>query len=335
MSCSTTLPPRVRGMKALAKATALIRGAQRIICICHVMPDGDAIGSLVGLGLALRKMGKRCTLACADPVPERLRFLPGVAEVQPVTPTDEDLIITLDCSDTERIGALYDATLFARKRVLNIDHHITNVAFGDVNWVEQRAATAELCLELITKLAIPLDVAIATCLLTGVVTDTRSFRTSNTTPEVLRVAIRLLEAGASLADINEQLSQYNSPGRICLWGRALSNARMQQRVIWAEITPDLLATCNATTEDTEDLVSFLVATRDMDVALLFTDRGGGKIEVSMRAVRGVDISGVALQFGGGGHPQAAGCTCNGALPEVKARVLQATITALRVQGRLS
>lgn len=322
-------------MTVLAKATALIRDAQRILCLCHIMPDGDAIGSLIGLGLALRKLGKRCTLACADPVPERLRFLPGASEVQPVAPTDEDLIITLDCSDTERIGALYDATLFAQKQVLNIDHHITNVQFGDVNWVEQRAATAELCLELITELAIPLDVAIATCLLTGVVTDTRFFRTSNTTPDVLRVAIRLLEAGASLADVNEQLNQHNSPSRICLWGRALSNAQMQQRVIWAEITPDLLATCDATAEDTEDLVSFLAATRDTDVALLFTDRGDGAIEVSMRAARGVDISVVALQLGGGGHPQAAGCTCNGALMEVRAQVLQATITALRAQGRLS
>ncbi len=322
-------------MTAPAEATALIRGAQRIICICHVMPDGDAIGSLIGLAFALRKMGKPCTLACADSVPERLLFLPGVTEVQPVAPADEDLIITLDCSDTERIGALYDADLFAQKRVLNIDHHITNVQFGEVNWVEQRAATAEMCLELIAALAIPLDIAIATCLLTGIVTDTRSFRTSNTTPDVLRAAIRLIEAGASLADINEQLNQYNSPSRVCLWGRALSNARMQERVIWAEITPHLLATCSATIEDTEDLVSFLVATRGIDVALLFTDRGDGEIEVSMRAARDVDISGVALHLGGGGHPQAAGCICKGTLGEIETLVLKATTDALRAQGRLS
>jgi len=322
---SMNVPPEIR---------SLILGAERILLICHIAPDGDAIGSLLGLGRALRKLGKACTYACADDVPSQFMFLPGAAEIGPARCEDHDLIITLDSSDLARIGSMYDPACFRRKPVINIDHHITNLEFAGTNWVERVAATAEMCLALVMALEIPLDPTIATCLLTGIVTDTRSFRTSTVTVEVLRRAVALVEAGASLADITEHVYQRNSLARICLWGQALSGVHIQDRIIWTEISAEMRRSCQASDRDGEGLVSFLDATRDADVAIVFQEKDG-EAEASMRAARGVDVSGVALGLGGGGHPQAAGCTCKGTLAEVRDRVLAATRQALREQGRLA
>jgi phosphoesterase RecJ-like protein len=316
-----------------AKAKRLIQGAARILVICHIMPDGDAIGSLLGVGWALRKLGKKCTLACADPVPEKFKFLPGHEEIRNERAGDEELIITLDASDTERLGTLYDADLFGRAPVINIDHHITNIKFGQINWVEQTASTAELGLELTEGLEIPLDANIATCLLTGLVTDTRCFRTPNTTQAVLGHAITLMDAGASLAEISEKAFGQNNLSRLCIWGKALANATVRDGLIWAQLSLEDFRSCGASWQDTEDLVSFLLSTRGMNASLLLQEREPGKVEASLRAVRGVNVSGVALGLGGGGHPQAAGCTVTGTMEQVEAQVLAALFQALREQGR--
>lgn len=317
-----------------AKIKRLIQSAARILIICHIMPDGDAIGSLLGVGWALRKLGKSCTLACADPVPEKYKFLPGHEGIRNQRVGDEELIITLDASDTERLGALYDAAVFARTPVINIDHHITNIKFGQVNWVEQTASTAELGLALTKGLGIPLDADIATCLLTGLVTDTRCFRTPNTTQVVLGHATTLMDAGASLAEISEKAFGQNSLFRLCIWGKALASATVRAGLIWARLSLQDFKSCNASWQDTEDLVSFLLATRGMNASLLLQEREPGKVEASMRSVRGVNIANVALSLGGGGHPQAAGCTVAGTMAQVEERVLAALTQALREQGRL-
>jgi len=314
----------------------LILEAQRLLLICHVTPDGDAIGSLLGLGWSLRKAGKQVTLACPDTTPTELQFLPGADEIGPARPealAQAEVIVILDSSDRERIASQYVAAPFQAKPVIVIDHHVTNVLFGDVNWVEPTAAaTAQMCAELIRQLGLPLDEEVALCLLTGIVTDTRCFRTSNTTAEVLAAATRLIEAGASLADVTERVFRDNSLARICLWARALGGVQMKDRVIWTEVSREMLKACGAGTRDTTGLANFLDATRDTDVSIVLVEKNG-KVEASMRAQRGVDISGVAFGLGGGGHPQAAGFTRQGTLAEIREQVLSATWAALREQGR--
>ncbi len=315
----------------------LIREAQRLLLICHVTPDGDAIGSLLGLGWALRKAGKQVTLACPDTAPQELLFLPGADEVGPARPAEAqqaEVIVVLDSSDRERLSEQYVEATFQAKPVVVIDHHITNVLFGDVNWVEPKAAaTAQMCAELVREMGLPLDEEVALCLLTGIVTDTRCFRTSNTTAEVLQAATQLIEAGANLADVTEQVFRDNSLPRICLWAQALGGVQIKDRVIWTEISREMQKSCGANGRDTAGLANFLDATRDTDVSIVLVDKNG-KVEASMRAQRGVDISGVAFGLGGGGHPQAAGFTRAGTLAEIRELVLQATWTALREQGRL-
>jgi phosphoesterase RecJ-like protein len=307
----------------------LLQAAQKPLLIGHIAPDGDTIGSLLGLGWALREVGKQPTLACADPVPEGLRFLPGACDIGTEASGAEDLVVALDSSDLLRLGSVYDGERFAHLPLLNIDHHVTNTRFGNVHLIAPTAAsTAQLVYGLLRRLEWPISPTTATCLLTGLVTDTRSFRTSNTDAEALRVALALVEAGAPLAEINEQLERGLSLGLISLWGKVLSNTQFRDGIVWAEISQEVQRECGVANDDNGGLVSFIASVREAQIAVLLTEREDGSIEVGMRAVPGVDVSGVALALGGGGHPQAAGCTLPGPLAVARETLLCRLVDAL-------
>jgi len=313
-------------------ATRYLTQAQSVYAACHIMPDGDAIGSLLGLGLALRRLGKACTMACADPLPAKFDFLAGADEVVSRRPTTEEIIVTVDVSDIQRLGSLYDQTVFSSRLVINIDHHVTNTRFGAVNIVRQLPSTAEIVGSLIPKLGLPLDKDVASALLAGVVTDTRCFRTGNVTARQLRFAIQMMNAGASLADITELVFNREPVSAVCVWGQALSNAQRRGRVIWTAIDRDLLRRCGASPSEANGLASFLASTTGVDAAIVLREKDDGQIEVSMRAGPGWDIARVAVQLGGGGHPRAAGCTIGGDLDAARDRVLAAVESALREQA---
>jgi phosphoesterase RecJ-like protein len=290
--------------------------------ICHIMPDGDAIGSLLGLGWALHKLGKEHTLACADPVPDSFAYLPGSGAIVAQPEGNYDLVISLDCSDLKRLGVAYDQNSLRGVPIINIDHHVTNVGFGSVNWVDSSSAsTAQMVLTLIEHLEIPLDSTIATCLLNGIVTDTRGFRTSNTTPDVMEAATKLMMAGASLTEITERVFNRRPLAMLCLWGRALSAAQLDGRIIWTEISQAMKHECGLGSDSDDGLVSFLTSANEADIGIVFTEKDDGTIDVSMRSMPGIDISGVAMRLGGGGHPQAAGCHLSTSLTEARERVL--------------
>ena len=300
----------------------LIRQAQNILAICHIMPDGDAIGSLLGLGWVLHKLGKEHTLACADPVPDSFAYLPASEAIVACPEGNYDLVISLDCSDLKRLGSAYDQDSLRGVPVINIDHHITNVGFGSVNWVDpSSAATAQMVFALIECLEVPLDPNMATCLLNGIITDTRGFRTSNTTPAVMEVATRLMMAGASLAEVTEQVFNRRPLAIIRLWGRALSAVQLDGRIIWTEISQAMRHECGLRSDSDDGLVSFLTSACEADVGVVFTEKDDGTIDVSMRSMPGIDVSRVAMLLGGGGHPQAAGCNLNSDLAEARERVL--------------
>jgi phosphoesterase RecJ-like protein len=303
-------------------AAQLIRQARDILVICHIVPDGDAIGSLLGLGWALHRLGKEHTLACADPVPDSFAYLPGSEAIVAHPEGNYDLAVSLDCSDLKRLGTAYDQDSLRGVPIINIDHHVTNVSFGSVNWVDPNsAATAQMVLTLIERLGIPLDSTIATCLLNGIVTDTRGFRTPNTTPDVMQAATKLMTAGASLPEIAERVFNRRPLAMICLWGRALSAVQLDDRIIWAEISQAMRRECGLDSDSDDGLVSFLTSANEAEVGIVFTEKDDGTIDVSMRSMPGIDISSVAMRLGGGGHPQAAGCNLSSSLAEARERVL--------------
>jgi phosphoesterase RecJ-like protein len=315
-------------------AVEAIRAAQRIYVLTHSEPDGDAVGSLLGLGWALRALGKDTVLACSDPVPPPFQFLPGSSLVTDKKAVNSDLVIALDASDLPRLGRLFDPARFGSAPVLVIDHHVTNGRFGRVNLIDPTAAsTAELILDLIDRLGVVVNVDIATCLLTGILTDTRSFRTSNTTTRSLQAAMRLMEVGAPLAEINRQVFDSKPLVALKVLGRALADLRVDGRIVWTEVTQAMLAECGASTGNGGGVVNVLSGTRDADVAVVFREQPDGKIEVGIRSVPGINIADVAVSFGGGGHPQAAGCILPGPLSEARLRVLTELKRSLNGSGQ--
>ena len=312
----------------------MIRLSNRPLLACHVAPDGDAIGSLTGLGQALRRMGQDPVTTCADPVPPHLTFIPGAASVVQEVRAPFDLVISLDCSGLDRLGHFTRMPAFAGTPLINIDHHVTNTSFGDVNLVDDRAAsTAGIVLRLLEHMDVPLDVELATSLLTGIVTDTRGFRTSNVTLRVMKAALRLMEVGASLPDITQRALERRHIAAIRLWGAALSLLQVDDRVIWTTIPLAMRHAVGYSGNGDAGLVSFLVGTSGVDAAIVFVERDDERVEVGLRAVSGFDVAQVALQFGGGGHALAAGCTLPGFLEEVQERVLATLQLNLTQQRR--
>lgn len=300
---------------------SLVANCTKALIISHVMPDGDTIGSGLGLSWALRGLGIETRLSCAEPVPPSLRFLPGSNEYSPCTRTDEEAVFIVDCSDLQRIGDYHDIEAVRRGPIVNIDHHITNTRFGTINCIEETAATTQLVLDVITELGIALDATIATCLLTGLVTDTRGFRTYGTDAHAMAAATRLMNAGAVLAQITDAVFNHRSMATLRLWGPAFTRAQLHDDVLWTEITRELLAESNTQVTDTTGLVNFLSTLHKPRVAIVFREMDATTIDVSMRSTIDVDVSVVAYALGGGGHRQAAGCQIEGSLAKVRERVL--------------
>lgn len=323
----------------------LIREAETILCISHVKPDGDAVGSLLGMGWLLRALGKHPTLALQDAVPVEHLVLPGATEIvtrahadygSAVVDRSFDLVICLDASSPDRMGDAYNPAVHGDVPLLVIDHHITNTNFGTVNWVASDcAATAQMVAYLADALDVALSGNLAQCLLTGTVTDTLCFRTSNTDARVLEVAMRLMQGGANLAQITQRTVNRRPFGMIQLWSLILPTVRLDDGVIWATASPDIFAQTGQQPGDI-GLSSYLVTADEAAMSAVLIEQidemGQPSVECSFRAKPGYDVAKVAFALGGGGHPAAAGCTIRGTLDDVAPRVITDLQQARREQA---
>jgi phosphoesterase RecJ-like protein len=301
-----------------------VRRAHTLLLITHVSPDSDAIGGLLGLTHALRTLGKSVTPGCSDPIYTRFDLLPGHTTVVSQASGSFDLVVALDCGDESRLGKIWLDRPSPKPALINIDHHITNTRFGQINWVDpSTASTSELVLDFVDRLGIALTPDIATCLLYGLVGDTLGFRTPNTTPQVLQHAQRLMEAGASLTDsMNHQFNR-RSLALICLWGQAIHALKVEDRIIYAAITQAMREACGMSNTGDISLASFLISANEADRAAVLVERDDGQIEISLRAKAGFDVARAATALGGGGHPLAAGTTIGGPLDTATQRVIEA------------
>jgi phosphoesterase RecJ-like protein len=201
---------------------------------------------------------------------------------------------------------------------------VTNVDFGDVNLVDPHASsTAEIILELLDQLNIDLDEPLATCLLIGIVTDTRGFRTSNVTPRVMEAALRLMEAGASLPYVSQHGLDRRPMAVIRLWGAALSRLHFEDSMVWCSVPLAMRHRIGYQGGGGAGLASFLLSAEEADVSLVFAEQEDGQIDVGLRAAPGFDVARLALRFGGGGHALAAGFNTEGPLEQAEERVLDA------------
>ena len=303
-------------------AVELFKRYNKIFIAAHIMPDGDCLGSALGLAWALRKLGKTVTVTCNDHVSNSFEYLAGFAELAPKIPTDEEFLVYVDGSSADRFGAAYDPKLFNGRPVLAIDHHITNEHFAPMNFVDTRAAsTAEIVYRFILALQVPFDQTIAQCLLTGIITDTLGFRTANTTVDTLRTATALMEAGASIPDIVERSFNQVPLPNLRLRGRVFSEAHLDGLILWAEIPLKLLRELGVNGNGTSGIINQLLSVDAAKIAVVFTEKDNGKIDVGFRSRVGYDVSGIAARLGGGGHKQAAGALIDGPLSVARERVL--------------
>lgn len=309
---------------SLQTVADLIRRYDKIFIAAHIQPDGDTVGSALGLTWALRKIGKTVTVACHDHVSATFDYLPGFAELTHKLPTNEELLIFEDGSSADRFGPAFDPLLFQARPVLAIDHHVTNENFAPLNFVDPNAAsTAEIMYHLISALHIPLDPVIAQCLLTGVVTDTLGFRTANTTVETMKIATELMQAGGSIPAVIENAFNRVPLPNLRLRGRVLGEAQLDGVILWAEVSQKLMRELGVNGNGTGGIVNQLLSVDNAKIAVLFTEKENGKIDVGLRSRVGYDVSGVAARLGGGGHKQAAGALIDGPLPAARERVLAA------------
>jgi bifunctional oligoribonuclease and PAP phosphatase NrnA len=304
------------------QAAELLKQHTKIFVAAHIMPDGDCIGSALGLTWALRKAGKSVSVALHDHVSKTFEFLSGYAELTPKLPADEGLLIFLDGSAADRFGPAYDPALFADRAVLAIDHHATNENFAPLNLLDTRAAScAELIYRLVSALEIPIDQTIAQCLLTGVVTDTLGFRTSNTTSDTLQVATVLVQAGGSIALVIERVFNQVPLPSLRLRGKVFSDAKLDGVILWAEVPYKQIRELGIENNGTGGIINQLLSVDQAKIAAMFVEKEDGHIEVGLRSRPGYDVSAVAAKLGGGGHKQAAGAQLPGPLQTARERVL--------------
>jgi len=311
-------------------ALARLKRAKRVLITSHSAPDGDALGSELGFAELARALGADATIVNRDPHPAPLAFLPGLEtiRVQGELPAgferEFDLVVLLECPDLDR-PALAGLD---RVPILNVDHHLENALYGEVNVVDEDApAVGEMVLQMAETSGVTVTPAMATNLYAALVTDTGDFRYSNATPRAFEAAARLVAAGAQPAAIAETLWEQNPARVVRLTAAVLSTLELLAGGRLAVITCDkaTLDAAGAHPEDTENLINIPRGIQGVRVAVFFKALREGAVRVSLRSRGDVDVQGVARAFGGGGHRNAAGCTISGGLAEARRALLEAAL----------
>jgi len=310
------------------QAMALIEAAQRIALIAHEGPDGDCLGSVLGLAHMLGQVGKTCVPACADAAPRVFSFLPGVELLQQTLGDEHfDLVIALDAGELTRFGQLYQQhrEFLTSVAILNIDHHISSRGCGRVNIIDPTAAaTAELLVLLQQQAGLPLHQDAALCLLTGLVTDTLSFQFTNTTARTMEAAAVLLRAGAVPEKIAKPIYRTHPLVRMRFQAEVINTAQTDcdGRLIWSYATAETLAKAGATAEMDDNFSGILRDVEGVQIAVFFKNYGESAItDLSMRCAAPYNAAEICMRLGGGGHARAAGASIHKPLAEAMPMVV--------------
>jgi phosphoesterase RecJ-like protein len=302
----------------LSQVVELIEAKQRFAVTSHVRPDGDGLGSSLGLYWLLLALGKDPEVIMRDPVPHAYRGLPG-AELVRVTPEVDrpyDAVFVIECSDIERPGlAGLDKQL-----VVNIDHHATTSLFGQINWIDATAsAVGEMIYNLCKAIGVRPSREIAECVYTALLTDTGSFHYSNTSERTFKVASELVRAGVKPAKIAQAVFSNHPWSKLELLSQVLATVRHDPtgRVAWMHQTLGMQERAGASEEDSDGFVNYPMACGEVDACVFMKETAPGVYRTSLRSKGDVNVARIAEQFGGGGHRNAAGCVITGDLSEAE------------------
>ncbi|MGH8924806.1 MAG: DHH family phosphoesterase [Acidimicrobiia bacterium] len=314
--------------RALETAANLLRGAPSIAMTCHIGPDGDALGSMLGVALAAKEAGRSVLPSFGPPfeLGPSYRFLPTELLV-PLSevPPEPEIMVTFDSGNIERLGDLAPHAA-AAKTLIVLDHHAAGSGgFGHVNLVDPTAAaTAEIAFELVETIGWKVDARVATCFLTGLVTDTGRFQYSNTSPATLRLAARLVELGARPEEIGQHVYEETAFGYLPTAAAVLARAQLVPEVglVWSVLFETDLEEAGIDLADTDSLIDLVRLPIEANAAMILKQHGPGVFKGSLRSRGLVDIGSVAAVLGGGGHHNAAGFTFEGSPEEAVAAVVR-------------
>jgi bifunctional oligoribonuclease and PAP phosphatase NrnA len=301
---------------------ALLRH-RRIVVTSHMRPDGDAVGSSLALAWALRELGIDARVVHRDRPPLQFADFAGIADVgiADTVPAGTEAVAVLECGDLARTGL----SGFEGLTVINIDHHPGNTGYGDVHWFDGTAAAlGEMIFEIIAELGVPLTADMATQLFMAIVTDTGSFRYPGVSPRTFTICARLLEAGADPVSVARKLYDSQTLGRLRLQAAVLQTLEVEAggRLAILTLTDGALAASGGTPEETDGMINLPLSVKAVQAVVFFKEADDGHWRVSLRSKGDIDVGGVARDFGGGGHKNAAGCTLAGPLDAARAKVLE-------------
>ncbi len=315
-------------------AADAIDAARSILVVSHIAPDGDAVGSLLGIAQSLRARGKKVKAAIDDGVPAALRFVPGSESILPALSAGRfDLLIAVDSSDLSRIGKAGAYGLENSGRAINLDHHPTNTRYGDIHLIVPDAVAAvEIVYDLLAYMGWDISTDVAIALLTGLVTDTQGFRISATNSRTLEIAQDLMQRGASLSQIMANTLNSRPYKEVELWKLVLPSVTLERGLIYATIRQCDIDRVGLKSMSDGGLVSYLVNVVQAKVSVVFKELAENQVEVGFRAKPGYDVASLALRLGGGGHTLASGCTVNGTLQQAQDSVLPLAREAIAQGG---
>ena len=290
----------------------------------HARPDGDALGSSLGLALALESLGKRAEVVLHDPHPSTYDELPGIERIQVsdrVPDRNYDAAIVLECGDPGRP----ELAGLEKRVMVNIDHHVTNTCFGAVNWKDtSAAAVGEMVLSLLRHMGARIDAAVATNLYIALFTDTGSFQFAGTTPQCLEAAASLIRAGADPTFAARIVYNSNTHEKVKLLGLVVATMERDEsgRIAWVRLTDEMLRQTGARSNEAEGLVNYPLSVKDVRISAFIREDGPDSYRVSLRSKGEIDVAAVAHRFSGGGHPNASGFSISGTYPQVLQAILQ-------------
>ncbi len=306
-----------------------LKNSRSVLIASHVNPDGDAIGSLLAMGLALDALNIKATLYNESDIPAVYRFMPEIKRIQNQISRVHayETAIILDCSNLDRIGRATDIVTQI-PMVINIDHHSTNTRFGERQLIDDKAcATAELVFRLLKEMEVPISTAMATSIYTGIVTDTGSFRFSNTNASAFEICNEMVLLGVKPKHIARHLYGSYSLGRIKLLNQALGSIEISNNgsLSLMTLTQNMLRETGTQPEDADGLIQYARKIEDVKVAALIQEQANGRkhvsadknYHVSLRSDGSIDVAAIAATFGGGGHPSAAGFNLESTLDKIK------------------
>jgi bifunctional oligoribonuclease and PAP phosphatase NrnA len=322
----------MKASRVIQRILETIRESETICVVGHVRPDGDCIGSQLGLAMALKNQGKKVTVWNQDLMPRKLSFMDTEKLDQPKPGKEFDLVIATDCASFERLGSV-GPCIQQRKVFINIDHHESNTRYADINWVNPRQpSTGELIFRLLRSANWAVTPEIANCLFTAISTDTGSFQYPTTRPSTYQVAGKLVDRGADLAKVCNEVYQSYSLSRVRLLKHLFNKFKLthQDRTAYFWLKQADYTRTGAEPDDSEGMIDHIRAIEPVVVACLFEEVDQGLTRISLRSKsEKVNVNEIAQKFGGGGHPAAAGARVKGAPAAVQRQVLSEIKKALK------